>query len=103
MTILVCAVCHISYCRSEVLFLDATVHGDIAVSYCTHRTGHLQSVPTAWSGSFREGRCLICTWYDVVHVSGWELYILHDLAHVHWVWICTVQTLGELSQRQVRI
>ena len=42
--------------------------------------------------------------YDLAHVAGWEPYNnLHDLGQCFLGWICTVQILHNISQRQVRI
>ena len=41
--------------------------------------------------------------YDLARVAGWEPYNLHDLADDFWIgWICTLQILHSLSQREVR-
>ena len=40
--------------------------------------------------------------HDLAHVARWEAYNLHDLAYAFLGWICTIQILHNLSQRQVR-
>ena len=40
--------------------------------------------------------------YDPAHVAGWNPENPHHLPHVSWVWICTVQILHNLPQRQVK-
>ena len=41
--------------------------------------------------------------YDLAHDAGWEPYNLHDLKSHSLGWVCTVQVLGNISPRQVRI
>ena len=45
---------------------------------------------------------LLCTRYDLAHAAGWDLYNLHDLAHVSWVSSVLLRFLHILSQRQLR-
>ena len=54
----------------------------------------------SWSRSFKED--IFPMFYDLAHVPGWDPYILRISSACYLGWVCTVPTLHNLSQRQVR-
>ena len=75
----------------------------LSCKLCARRTDS-QFPPhmTSCSRSFRADQFLICTRYNLlqmVHVSGWGQYSMHDLSHVPWIRTAT-QILHSTSERQ---